>query len=104
MFSSAVLISYTYEVDEIGQKIASEKRITVPVEEWSVSRAEWHDAQRNSLNPDMMLTTNVRNYSNQTVVEYKGNTYAVYRTYHSKNGNNVELYLQRKAGIVNADD
>lgn len=63
----------------------------------SVSRAEFHAAGRNGLNPDFEITMFAADYEGETVVEYEGNTFAVYRTYRA-DGDYIELYVERQGG------
>lgn len=63
----------------------------------SVSRSEFFDAGRNGLNPDYEFIIFAGDYNGEKVVKYKGETYAVYRTYYGAN-DNLELYVQREGG------
>ena len=38
------------------------------------------------------------NYLGETEIEYKDAQYEIYRTYHEKDSDEIELYLHRKAG------
>lgn len=63
----------------------------------SVTRAEFFDAGRNGLNPEFEFTMFFGDYEGEKLVEYNGNTYAVYRTYQGRN-DTIELYVERKGG------
>lgn len=63
----------------------------------SVTRAEFFEAGRNGLNPDFKMTIFFGDYDGETMLRYKGATYAVYRTYHAKT-DVLELYVERKGG------
>ena len=93
----ATLISKTYSYDEIGQAIEAESETEIFVSERSITRQEWVEAGRVGLNPSIELVTPFMNYSDQEEVEYNGTRYSIYRTY--KNGDNIELYLEKKGGI-----
>lgn len=96
----AYLISQTYQKGSLGQHIpAKEAREEVLVTCESVSRREWMDAGRNGLNPEIMLKTAAVNYSGEKEIEYEGVRYAVYRTFNPPDSDDIELYLQRKAGV-----
>ena len=56
------------------------------------------DAGRNGLNPDFEFIVFAGDYNGERLVRYKGNTYAIYRTYYGKN-DNLELYVQREGGV-----
>ncbi len=98
------LIQKSYTKDEIGQYIPNgESRIEIFVTVNSVSRREWMDAGRNGMRPELMLTTASINYSGEKEVEYEGVRYAVYRTYNPPDSDEIEIYLQRKAGVQNGN-
>lgn len=63
----------------------------------SITRAEFFDAGRNGLNPEFEFTMFFGDYEGEKLVEYNGNTYAVYRTYQGRN-DTIELYVERKGG------
>lgn len=62
----------------------------------SISRSEFFDAGRQGLNPDLRFDIFTGDYNGETIIEYNGKTYAVYRTY--ENGDYMELYVERKGG------
>ena len=62
----------------------------------SISRREFFEAGRNGLNPEFRFDVFQGDYQGETVVEYHGATYSVYRTYES--GDYMELYAERKGG------
>lgn len=95
-----ILIALTYSQDEIGQMVATEQRTPVWASIQSVSRLEWMQAGQQGLNPSLMVSTPIVNYSGEEQVEVGGKQYAVYRTYFNRNSDMVELYLTEKAGIA----
>lgn len=96
----AVFISETYEQDEIGQMIPAETSEDVYVEVCSITRSEWATASRDGLNPVVMLKTERVNYSGERIVELDGVRYGVYRTYAPPDSDEIELYLEEKAGVT----
>ena len=48
------------------------------------------------LQPELKFTVFFGDYENESVVEFQGNRYAVYRTYRA--GDYMELYVERKIG------
>ena len=96
----ATLISETYEQDEIGQMIPSETPSDVYVEICSITRSEWAASGRDVLNPAIMLRTERVNYSGERIVELDGVRYGVYRTYAPPDSDEIELYLEEKAGVT----
>lgn len=91
------LIGITQEQDEYGQWIdtPTSKQVYCQVE--SVGQREFFEAGRNGLNPQFKFTMFEGDYNNEPIVEYKGNRYAVYRTYLTKT-DKIELYVERKGG------
>jgi hypothetical protein len=65
----------------------------------SVSRAEWYDAGRKGMNPEIVFTTPLINYCHETEAELHGVRYGIYRTYLVQDSDEIELYLERKAGV-----
>ena len=92
------LISETYERDSLQQFVPKRKESTVFCEVQSISKSEWYDAGRAGLKAQLKVVMPRINYADEEIVEYKGKTYGVYRTYLPV-GNTVELYLEKKAGV-----
>lgn len=63
----------------------------------SVTQSEFFEAGRNGLNPEFRFTLFFGDYNGESIVEYNGNTYAVYRTYYRRT-DKIELYVERKGG------
>jgi hypothetical protein len=63
----------------------------------SITRAEFFEGGRNGLNPEFKFTMFFGDYSGESIVEYQGKTYAVYRTY-LRRTDIIELYVERKGG------
>ena len=91
------LITMTRTQDEYGRWIATPTATEVMCQVESVSQAEFFEGGRNGLNPEYRFTMFFGDYSGESVVEYKGNTYSVYRTYLRKT-DVLELYVERKGG------
>jgi SPP1 family predicted phage head-tail adaptor len=94
------LIKVTYRQDEIGQQIPLYTKKEVFCDVTSVSRAEWYDAGRNGFNPDFRFVINRYDYEGETECEFNGTRYGIYRTYFGRT-DDLELYVQKKAGIDN---
>ena len=69
----------------------------------SVSATEFFEGGRNGLNPEYRITVFFGDYNGETMLEYQGKTYAIYRTYYGKT-DNLELYVERKGGINGKKD
>ena len=93
----AELISVTYSVDALAQRIPVEENRTVFCNIASVSQQEFFEAGRNGLKPEYRLTMFAGDYNNEMIAVINGQRYSVYRTYYGRN-DSVELYLERKAG------
>jgi len=92
------LLTSTYTVDSIGQRIPTETATQVWAHIKSVSRSEWFRAGEDGLKPSFVMVTNKANYNGQRTVEYAGKRYSVYRTYVGDDADNIELYVEEKAG------
>lgn len=93
------LIGQTFEQDSIGQFVSTETRTDVWAHITSVSRSEWAVAGQNGLAPSYVATTNIANYNGESVAVWKGKRYSIYRTYIKADTDDIELYLEEKAGI-----
>lgn len=94
------LIAKEYTIDQMGQRIATEKSTTVYATLQSVSRAEWTSYSatgRNGLVPAYVALVFNGDYSGETIAEYDGTRYGIYRTY-ERDDEIVELYMEKKAG------
>jgi SPP1 family predicted phage head-tail adaptor len=63
----------------------------------SITRSEFFDAGRNGLNPEFEFDVFFGDYEGERTVIYKGQQYAVYRTYQART-DVLELYVQREGG------
>lgn len=96
----AYLILPIYKSDALEQPVlVDEKKTQIYVTEKSVTGLEWHEAGRDGINAQFVLKTPYANYNGESIVEYKGKRYAVYRTYHPENSDDIELHLEKKVGI-----
>lgn len=93
------LIGQTFEQDSIGQFVSTETRTDVWAHITSVSRSEWAVAGQSGLSPSYVATTNIANYSGEIVAVWKGKRYSIYRTYIKADTDDIELYLEEKAGV-----
>ena len=67
-----------------------------------VSRAEFYQAGRAGLTPQLMLVTFSGNYDGEEVCIYHDQPYHIYRTYHIPGTDDLELYLELKGGTNGA--
>ena len=97
------LIWEEYQPDAIGQMVPIETLAPIWAHLQSVTRAEWSSAGQNGLQPQIVAITPRVNYSGEEVVQIgegdASKRYGVYRTYAPPDSDQIELYLERKAGI-----
>lgn len=91
------LIATTQTQDEYGVWTSTTTSRQVMCDVSSVTRSEFFEGGRNGLNPEFRMTLFFGDYDGERIVEYKGQTYGVYRTYQGKN-DTIELYVERKGG------
>lgn len=97
-FDILTLISETFTVDELGQRVPAENRREVFCQMKSVSQSEFFGAGQLGLKPEYKaVMTTPLDYGGEEIAEYEGERYAVYRTY-APDGGQLELYLKREAG------
>ena len=90
------LIAETYTQDAIGQQIPVETETPVWATIRSVTRQEAADGGHS---PELVAVTPQVNYSGQAIAVVQGVRYGIYRTYRIPDSDQVELYLERKAGV-----
>lgn len=90
----------SYEQNDIGEMVSTLDTVSCYATIRSVTRAEWQAAGRKGLNPSYVITTNRVNYQGQTMVEYQGRRYAIYRTYCPPDSDDIELYVQEEVGVT----
>lgn len=91
------LISTTKEQDENGVWRETTNRRMVFCNVSSVTASEFFEGGRNGLNPQFRMVMFFGDYQGETILEYNGATYAIYRTYH-RGTDELELYVERKGG------
>ena len=92
------LISTTKEQDQYGVWRETPHARPVFCQTKSVTRSEFFSAGRNGLNPEYMFTVWAGDYLNERTCRYRGQGYAIYRSYKAANSDYVELYVQREGG------
>lgn len=83
--------------DCIGQAIdeAVEER-TIQCEVDSIGRGEWITAQQGGFQSEIMVRVFSASYNGESLAQYCGKTYEIYRTFQS--GDQTELYLGTRIG------
>lgn len=90
------LISQSLTHDSIGQQIPQETGNTVICTVSSITRNEWITANQKSLSAAYLCKVFFRDYAAETIAEFRGKRYEIYRTYQA--GDKVELYLGERVG------
>ena len=91
------LIGTTYTPDEYGVLQPARTKRLAYANVSSVSMSEWFEGGRNGLNPELRMRVFAPEYHGEEVIQYKGNYYAIYRTYMARD-DVMELYVERKKG------
>lgn len=91
------LISETWQQDAYGvaQPTETERKVYANVR--SITRAEFFDAGRSGLNPELSFVIFFGDYNGEKIIEYNGARYTVYRTYQART-DTLELYTERREG------
>lgn len=94
------LVAVKTEKNSIGEFVGSQEiKRDIFGTIGSVSRAEWYNAGHSGHNPEIVFTTPLVNYCGEPEAEFNGTRYAIYRTYFQQGEDDIELYLERKAGV-----
>ena len=92
------LVSQAIATDSYGMETITETKRQVYCEVDSISQNEFFAAANTELNPEHRFTVFFGNYEGESIVEYKGERYSIYRTY--RMDDNLELYVERKGGTM----
>lgn len=90
------LIKQTITTDKYQREVATEASTNVFCEVNSITQTEFYAAANTELNPEYRFNVFFGDYNGESIVEYQGTRYSVYRTY--RNGDYMELYVERKIG------
>lgn len=97
------LISQTFVQDDIGQSIPQETVTPAWATIRSVTRAEFATGGQMGLQNQLLVITPVINYNGESIVQIgdgeNAKQYGIYRTYFPPNSDDIELYLEKKAGV-----
>jgi SPP1 family predicted phage head-tail adaptor len=97
MTDTLFLLSTTYEKNKYGVPVPTNVKHETFCERKSISRSEFFNAGRNGLNPEYVFSVFKGDYEGESICEYNGETYAIYRTYETDD-DYIELYVARKGG------
>lgn len=89
------------EQDENGVwRDTGEEARTILARMDDVSRSEFFAAGQYGMRPEFRFLVNPAEYQGEQVCAWNGRRYAVYRTYHVTGTDDLELYVQREAGVT----
>lgn len=93
----AYLVSESYSQNDYGviEKTTQMRKIFCNVT--SVNSQEWFEGGRNGLNPQYRFTIYSFEYLGESVIEYRGVFYSIYRTF-ILNTDEIELYAEKRQG------
>lgn len=83
----------------IGEWISSVDRVEIFAKVNEVSSSEFFAASQIGLSPEKRFLVFAGDYEGETVVEYNGAIYSVYRTYQTT-PDVIEIYCQRESGTA----
>lgn len=92
------LVSQTFEKNEYGVRVPATSNREVFIRVYSITRQEFYEAGRNGLNPAYKFSLFAADYLGETECVYRGQPYAIYRTYRVPESDYIELYVERKGG------
>ena len=93
------LVEQTKTQNSIGEWVTTETLRKVYANVTSVSASEYFSASQIGLNPEARFTMFAPDYHSETIIEYNGYRYSVYRIYVAST-DKMELYAQREAGTA----
>lgn len=65
-----------------------------------ITRAEFYAAGQYGMRPEFRFIVNPVEYQGEQVCAWNNRRYAIYRTYHVPGTDDLELYVQREAGVT----
>lgn len=86
-------------LDAYGQEVFNETSRSVFCKVKSATRVEYFQARQTGLEPEYIFETQPVNYNGETIAEYKGTRFSIYRTYRATN-DSIELYAQKEVGSL----
>ena len=92
------------EQDENGVwRDTGEEAHTILARMDDITRAEFYAAGQYGMRPDFRFIVNPVEYQGETICAWNGRRYAIYRTYHVPGTDDLELYVQREAGVTGGE-
>lgn len=93
------LITVEYDEDENGNPVLKKETVQILFcAEIPVPSQEFFRAGQAGIKVSKALVVNTSEYGGETIAEYEGKRYSIYRTYPGFDGN-CELYLEQRIGL-----
>lgn len=96
--SKIKLVSKSYSVDPIGQRIAADVLTEVWCDVKSISGQEFASAGANGIKPYLVFMVWESEYKGELELMHNNELYSIYRTY-SRDDGRIELYTQKRVGV-----
>lgn len=93
------LVSETESLDDLNQPTTIKTKSKKVVEFRSISGSEYFAGRKNNLSPQFSFILSAFDYQGEKIVEYNGETFAVYRTY-EPDDDRIEIYCQVEGGVT----
>lgn len=97
------LIKEHITADELGYPTTTETSRETFCRVESVTRSEYFNAGKAGIVPAFVFSINAIEYEGESIVEYNGGRYRVYRTYRN-NLDYMELYTEYRAGVTDPEE
>lgn len=91
------LVTQTFNKNAYGVQVVQTSKRNVFCHVDSVTASEYFQGGANGMKPELRFTMFSYDYKGESLVEYNGVVYKVYRTYKTIN-DNIELYVERRKG------
>lgn len=92
------LVSQEYKKNQYGVPVPSPVYNEIFCDIQDITRSEFYGTGRSGLNDSFMAKIFTAEYNGESMVEYKGQTYSIYRKYKIPGTDYTELYIERKGG------
>lgn len=97
MYEVIKLVQVTFTKNEHDVQVPSESAAEVFADVRSISSSEFFNAGNAGMKPAYKFVINYDEYSGETLVEYEGKRYVIYRTYRPSE-DRLELYVEGRLG------
>lgn len=92
------LVSQEYKKNQYGVPVPSPVYNEIFCDIQDITKSEFYGTGRSGLNDSFMAKIFTAEYNGESMVEYKDQTYSIYRKYEIPGTDYTELYIERKGG------